>query len=431
MKPKKPNNHPDLFKSQLSEIINMNHVLVKLAHKINWSHLEEQIDVVYSTGSGQPPLPSRLLIGLHYLKHAMNESDESVVERWVENPYWQYFCGYEFLQHKLPLHPTSLVKWRHRVGDKLDALLQETVNVAKRVNAIKTSEFHHVNVDTTVQEKNITFPTDAKLYHRACESLVKQAKKEGIPLRQSYKRVSKKALIMQGRYAHARQMKRAAKQTKKLKTYLGRVIRDIIRKCHVPNKKLSDLLDTAQKIHAQQRKDKNKVYSVHEPHVYCIAKGKIHKRYEFGNKVSIVSSSKNNWILSALSFANPYDGHTLADALNHCEKLTGKVPKKAYCDGGYKGHGIKSGTKVHLVGKIPKSATRTMRKWMKRRAAVEPVIGHVKSDHRMNRNFLKGEAGNRNNAILAAAAFNFNKLMKWLYWLLNKLAQKNLKFAMG
>lgn len=431
MKPKKPNNHPDLFKSQLSEVINMNHVLVKLAHQINWNQLEKQIDVVYSTGSGQPPLPSRLLIGLHYLKHAMNESDESVVERWVENPYWQYFCGYEFLQHKLPLHPTSLVKWRHRVGNKLDALLEETINVAKRVKAIKASEFHHVNVDTTVQEKNITFPTDAKLYHRACELLVKQAKKEGIPLRQSYKRVSKKALIKQGRYAHARQMKRAAKQTKKLKTFLGRVIRDIRRKCQVPNKALSDLLDTAQKIHDQQRKDKNKVYSVHEPHVYCIAKGKSHKKYEFGNKVSIVSSSKNNWILSALSFANPYDGHTLAEALKHCTKLTSKAPKKAYCDGGYKGHGVKSGTKVHLVGKIPKSATRTMRSWMKRRVAVEPVIGHVKSDHRMNRNFLKGEAGNRNNAVLAAAAFNFNKLLKWIYWLLNKLKHQNVKFAIG
>jgi len=313
------------------------------------------------------------------------------------------------------LHPTSLVKWRHRVGDKLEVLLAQTITVASQHKMIKASEFHHVNVDTTVQEKNISFPTDAKLYHRARELLVKLAKQENITLRQSYHRLGKKALIMQGRYAHARQMKRSAKQVKKLKTYLGRIIRDIKRKCQVPNESLSHLLDRAEKIHKQQRKDKNKVYSVHEDYVYCIAKGKIHKKYEFGNKVSIVSSSKNNWILSALSFDKPYDGHTLADALGHCKKLTGKVPKNVYCDGGYKGHKVKDGTKVYLVGKIPKKATKTMRKWMKRRSAVEPVIGHIKSDHRMNRNFLKGEDGNLNNAILAAAAYNFMKLLKWFH----------------
>lgn len=176
MKPKKPNNHPDLFRSQLSQIINLKHPLVKLAHKINWERLEQEIDVVYSPGSGQPPLPTRLLAGLHYLKYTFNESDESVVARWVENPYWQYFCGFEFLQHELPLHPTTLIKWRNRVGDKLEALLQETIKVASENDLIKASETHHVYVDTTVQEKNITFPTDAKLYQRARELLVKVAR---------------------------------------------------------------------------------------------------------------------------------------------------------------------------------------------------------------------------------------------------------------
>lgn len=424
MKPKKPDNHPDLFRSQLSQIINLKHPLVKLTHKINWDRLEKKIDVVYKAGSGQPPLPTRLLAGLHYLKYTFNESDESVVARWIENPYWQYFCGFEFLQHEVPLHPTTLIKWRNRVGDKLEFLLQETIKVAQEVKLIKAAEIHHVNVDTTVQEKNISFPTDAKLYQRARELLVKTAEQQGIKVRQSYKRVGKKALIMQGRYSHARQMKRAAKQTRKLKTYLGRTIRDITRKCHEPDDGLSTLLKRAQGIFDQQRHDKNKIYSVHEDAVFCIAKGKVHKKYEFGNKVSIVSSSKNNWVLSALSFDNPYDGHTLADALTNCKKLTDKEPKKAYADAGYKGHGIKGNTQVYLVGKIPKKATRTLRAWMKRRAAVEPIIGHIKSDHRMDRNYLKGEAGNLHNAILAAAAFNFTKLLKAFYWALNKFTYR-------
>ncbi len=421
MKPKKTDNHPDLFRSQLSQIINMKHALVKLANQINWDRLEQQIDEIYCEGPGQPPLPTRLLAGLHYLKYTFNESDESVVERWVENPYWQYFCGFEFLQHKLPLHPTSLIKWRNRVGDKLDSLLAETIKVAQECKLLKASETRHVNVDTTVQEKNITFPTDAKLYHKSTTELVKQAHKHGIKLRQSYKRVAKKALIMQQRYAHARQMKRSAKQTRKLKTYLGRVIRDIMRKYPNPDETLTTLLQRAQKIHQQKRSDKNKIYSVHEEAVYCIAKGKAHKKYEFGNKVSVVSSSKNNWILSALSFENPYDGHTLEKALNHSIKLTGKTPKHAHCDGGYKGHNISLKTKVHVLGKIPKKASRTLKKWMKRRSSIEPIIGHIKHDHRMMRNYLKGAEGNRNNAILAAAAFNFAKLLKLIYLHLQKV----------
>ncbi len=185
MKPKKPNNHPDLFRSQLSQIINLKHPLVKLAKQINWQRLESEIDVVYKAGAGQPPLPTRLLAGLHYLKYTFNESDESVVERWVENPYWQYFCGFEFLQHQMPLHPTTLIKWRNRVGDKLETLLAETIKVAQATDLITASETHHVNVDTTVQEKNITFPTDAKLYQKARVALVKMAVEHGIKLRQS------------------------------------------------------------------------------------------------------------------------------------------------------------------------------------------------------------------------------------------------------
>ncbi len=242
MKPQKPDNSADLFRSQLSQMLNMSHPLVRLSDKMNWEKLEAQIDVIYSTGAGQPPLPTRLLVGLHYLKYAFNESDESVVARWVENPYWQYFCGYEYLQYELPLHPTSLTRWRDRVGDRLESLLSNIIELALNTKAMSVRELDHVNVDTTVQEKAVAFPTDARLYHRMREVLVKAAEARGVKLRQSYRKVGKKALIMQGRYATARQLKRARKKTSKLKTYLGRVTRDIERKVTDKDNALVELL---------------------------------------------------------------------------------------------------------------------------------------------------------------------------------------------
>lgn len=221
---------------------------------------------------------------------------------------------------------------------------------------------------------------------------------------------------MQGRYASAKQMKRAAKQTRKLKTYLGRLTRDIQRKSPVMDDDLTALLERSNRLLKQQRKDKNKLYSIHEPDVRCIAKGKIHKRYEFGSKASFVTTSKDNWVVSAQSLDNPYDGHTLESALNQVNKLTGITPQDAYCDMGYRGHGLKGATKIHLVGKIPKRATKSLRKWMKRRAAVEPIIGHLKSDYRLNRNHLKGKTGDLINVVLAAAAYNMAKLLAWFYW---------------
>lgn len=173
MKPQKPDNSADLFRSQLSQMLNMSHPLVRLSDRMNWTKLESEIDAMYSDKAGQPPLPTRLLAGIHYLKYTFNESDESVVARWVENPYWQYFCGFEYLQHELPLHPTSLTRWRNRVGDKLELLLTQTIDLAMEVRAMSVRELDHVNVDTTVQEKAIAFPTDARLYHRMRDVLVK------------------------------------------------------------------------------------------------------------------------------------------------------------------------------------------------------------------------------------------------------------------
>lgn len=416
MKPKKPDNHPDLFRSQLSQILNLSHPLCRLSDRIQWNRIETEIDSIYSSGPGQPALPTRLLVALHYLKYTFNESDESVVERWVENPYWQYFCGYDILQHELPLHPTSLVKWRNRVGDRLEVLLEETIQVAMETGVLKSTTIRHVNIDTTVQEKAIAFPTDARLYQKMRVTLVRKAQQFNIPLRQSYGRVGKKAFIMQSRYANARQMKRAARETRKLKTYLGRVIRDIERKTHKKDESLQILLTQAQRLLRQQRHDKNKLYSVHEPEVRCIAKGKAHQRFEFGAKASFVTTSKGNWLIGAQSLrGNPYDGHTLKRALEQSIQLTGITPKAAYCDQGYRGHQYPGKTQVHICGRIPKRATASLRRWMKRRAAIEPTIGHLKSDHRMNRNYLKGTVGDQTNVILAAAAYNLAKLLAWFY----------------
>ena len=428
MKPQKPDNSADLFRSQLSQMLNMSHPLIRLSERMNWAKLEDDIDVMYSNNAGQPPLPTRLLAGLHYLKYTFNESDESVIERWIENPYWQYFCGFEYLQHELPLHPTSLTRWRNRVGDKLEALLTQTVELALETRAMSARELDHVNVDTTVQEKAVAFPTDARLYQRMREHLVLAAESRGIKLRQSYRKVGKKALIMQGRYSHARQSKRAAKQTRKLKTYLGRVIRDIERKALDKDEALQALLARANRLYIQQRRDKNKLYSVHADEVECIAKGKVHKPYEFGNKASFVTTSNSNWVVGAQSLkGNPYDGHTLESALAQVQIIAGRVAKTAYCDQGYRGHGVEGETTVKVVGRLPKRATRTTRNWMKRRAAIEPVIGHLKSDHRLSRNYLKGDAGNTANVLLAAAGYNIAKLLAWFYcaWITVVVKQKS------
>ncbi len=221
----------DLFRSRLDQVINMDHALVKLARTIDWGFLEEKFGAVYADGSGRPPLPTRLMAGLAILKHTYNLSDEVVCEQWIENPYYQYFCGEEFFQHRLPLDRSSMTNWRNRMGDeRLQALLQESLAVATKTGAMKPSELSRVIVDTTVQPKNITFPTDAKLLNRAREKLVKLAKQQGVKLRQSYARVGKFALIQHQRYAHAKQFKRANRALRTLKTYLGRVIRDIARK---------------------------------------------------------------------------------------------------------------------------------------------------------------------------------------------------------
>jgi IS5 family transposase len=311
----------DSQRVSLSLIVSHGHPLYRLAKAIDWTQFESEFGSLYAEDVGRPGLLTRLMVGLHYLKYLFDESDEAVIEKFVENPYWQFFCGCLYFEHELPCHPTSLIKWRRRIGaEGMEKLLTETLSTAKREQALKESEIKRVNVDTTVQEKAIAFPTDARLYHKARRALVRAARSAGINLRQSYARVGKHALARQGRYAQAKQMKRARRETKRLRLCLGRVIRDIQRKCPEPAAQLKLLLERSQRIFKQQRHDTRKLYSVHAPEVECIAKGKAHQPYEFGCKVAVVTTSKTNWVVAIDAVhENPYDGATLSPAINQVE----------------------------------------------------------------------------------------------------------------
>jgi IS5 family transposase len=414
MQAKKRDKSPeDLFRSRLDQILNDKHPLFRLADSIDWSYFEREFGQYYVENTGRPGKPIRLMVGLHYLKHIYDVSDEAVVEHFVENPYWQYFCGYEYFQHEFPLDPTSLIKWRSRVGPEgIEKLLSSTIDTAIQNKLLRERHFLKVNVDTTVQEKAIAYPTDASLYNRMREKLVKAAQERGIELRQSYPRLSKRALYMKYRYSRARQMKRAQKETRKLKTYLGCVARDIRRKVSEPDEQLKELLLRCDRLLAQERDDKNKLYSIHAPEVECISKGKAHRRYEFGCKVSVATTSRDNWVIGIQALhGNPYDGHTLTDVFSQIERITDRTVKEAYCDLGYRGHNYTGDTEVHIARRGSR-VTRSLKKWLKRRNAIEPKIGHLKSDNRMDRNYLKGINGDRINAFLAGCGANLRKLLK-------------------
>ena len=278
----------------------------------------------------------------------------------------------KFFQHRLPIDSSSMTRWRRRIGEAgAEKLLQETIEAGLRLKLVKVSQLQRVNVDTTVQEKHARFPTDARLYQRARERLVKQAKAEGIALRQSYVRIGKRLLFQQSRYAHAKQFRRARRETRKLRTILGRVIRDIERKAPQPNDELASLLKLGWRLYRQQRTDKHKLYSIHAPEVECIAKGKARKRYEFGCKVSLAVTSRGGWLLAARACpGNPYDGHALKETLRQVEGVAGRAPAHVFVDMGYRGHDYDGPTQVHVDrrrrGRIPKGVWR----WMKRRAAI-------------------------------------------------------------
>lgn len=421
----------DLLRSRLDAIIDTGHALVKLARTIDWRFLEQQFGAAYEDKPGRPPLPTRLMAGLAILKHTYDLSDEALCERWVENPYYQFFCGEEFFQHRLVFDRSSLTRWRQRMGEeRLQALLQESLSVATKTEAIKPADLNRVIVDTTVQPKNVMFPTDARLLNRAREILVRLAKRRGIKLRQSYTRVGKFALIKHQRYAHAKQFKRANRALKKLKTYLGRVIRDIGRKLGgdadlLGQIVLERMMARAQRVLEQKRGQRGpKIYSLHAPEVECIGKGKAHRPYEFGVKVSVATTlahAKGGQFVAHVKAlpGNPYDGHTLATVIPEMEALIGNTLERILADKGYRGHNAPPTHKFRVFTSGQKRwMTPKIKRELRRRSAVEPVIGHLKSEHRMDRNYLWHREGDAANAILAAVGYNFRRLIRWLRLLL-------------
>src|SRR5499426_3269111 len=396
----------DLFRSRLDQIIDMKPALVKLSRAIDWGFLEQTFGAVYTDKPGQPPLPTRLMAGLAILKHAYDLSDEALCDRWVENPYFQYFCGEEFFQHALVFDRSSLTRWRQRMGeDKLKALLQESLAVATRTEAMKPSDLARVVIDTTVQPKAVMFPTDAKLLNRARERLVRLTKKLGVSLRQSYARVGKLALIKHQRYAHAHQFKRANRSLRKLKTYLGRVIRDIERRI-VGNEDLREAfvrpLFLARRVLEQERRQRGRKVSVATP---------------------VKHSAGGQFVTHAAALpGNPYDGHTLATVIPQMQALIGNVLDRCITDAGYRGHNAPPDHKfkVYTSGQ-KRRVTPQIKREFKRRAAIEPVTGHLNEHHHMGRNYLAHASGDATNAVLAAVGYNFRHLLAWLSLLLLRI----------
>jgi transposase, IS5 family len=364
------------------------------------------------------------------LKHMHNLSDEVLCARWLENPYYQFFCGELSFCHRLPFDRSSLTHWRQRLGEEeLAALVQESLAVAHKTGALATRDLERVVVDTTVQPKAIAHPTDARLCHRALAKPVDLAKRHAVPLRQSYLRVAKRAALMVGRYTHAHQFKRARRELKFLRTRLGRVIRDIGRKIAgnpALRERFADLLALAVRVRFQDHRQRGpKVYALHAPEVECIGKGKARAPYEFGCKVSVTTPATRpkggQFVLHAKALhGNPFDGHTLGPVIDELEALTGVETRRIHVDKGYHGHNHPNKFRVWITGQV-RRVTRPIRCEMKRRAAVEPVIGHLKAEHRMDRNYLKGRDGDRANAVFAAAGYNFALLLRWLARLLRAL----------
>lgn len=415
----------DLFRARLDQIINMKHELVRLAEAIDWEWIDGELAERFSD-TGRPGTESRFMVGLLLLKSIYGLSDEGVCERWVYDPYFQYFTGEEFFRHAFPHERSGLSHWRQRIGDRLEVLLQESLRVAHDVGALRKDDLARVTVDTTVQPKNVTHPTDAKLMLTAIRQLGKLARAHGVEVRQSYVRVGKRAALMAGRYAHAKQFKRCNRELRFLRTRLGRLIRDIRRKTEGDPRReevFAVPLGKALQIRRQRQQQRGwKLYSWHAPETECIGKGKAHRPYEFGVKVSITTTNRRckggQFVLHAKALpGNPYDGHTLAEVIAETEKLTGREIERAYVDKGYRGHHAPKPLRVFLSGQ-KRGVHGQIKKDLRRRSAIEAVIGHMKTDGHLGRNFLKGRHGDHANAVLTAAGYNFRLILRWLRVLL-------------
>ena len=415
MIPHKKNTSQIGFFSSYNDLLNTHHPLFILGNNINWQIFEDKFLPLYCADNGRPAKPIRLMAGLLMLKHIRNISDESVVEQWAENSYYQYFCGETSFVPAVPCEATELVHFRNRIGKAgMELIFAESI----RISGDDAKE-GKIKVDTTVQEKNITYPTDSKLHKKIIKKCQAISEKEGLPVRQAYTFILKKINLAQRFRNHPANGGKAKKADKKMKTIAGRLVRELERNL-APNSVYQDHLNLFKKVLAQKRSDKNKIYSLHEPHVNCISKGKEHKKYEFGNKVSISVTENTGVIVGALSFANnPYDGHTLPAVVEQYQNIFNATPKEITVDRGYRGKTQIGTTKINIPKPfndklLSKYQQLKLRKQFKRRAAIEPVIGHLKTGHRVARNFYKGIKGDEINILLAAAAFNFKRMMnKW------------------
>lgn len=402
----------NIFRTPLKQFIDLERDICLLADKIDWDTVCKDFSGYYKD-FGRPSVPLRRMIGLVLLKYMNNLSDEVVVERWMENPYWQYFTGEVFFQTEKPFDPSEFVHFRKRIGEKgAERLLKLSIDLFG-----KEAKEKEVLIDTTVQEKNITFPTDTKLQKKIIDKCNTIAETEDIQLRQSYKRTIKQLMIDQRFRNHPKRKKKAIAAARKIKTIAGRLLRDLERK--MTDDQLAFYgrkLEIFHQILNQQINTKNKIYSIHEPHVKCIAKGKEAKPYEFGNKSSIVKTRNSGIIVGALAFnENVYDADTLEPQLEQVERVAGYQPKVAIVDRGFRGKNQVFDTQIFTPKPLPASATNYQkhkaRKRFRSRAGIEPVIGHLKHDHRMIRNYLKGEMGDKVNTIMAGTAFNLRKML--------------------
>lgn len=440
----------DFFRARLDQMIDLKHPLAALAQRLPWDQIEAALAPAFArrnregrvvtgedlfgptlavagagvSAAGRPRLSIRLMASLLYLKHAYNLSDEDVVARWAENVVWQYFSGQDYYEPRLPCDATQVGRFRAAIGEAgVEELLKATLDTAVETKAVQPSEFERVIVDSTVQEKAIAHPVDSRLLEIARHKVVQAAKRAGIALKQTFAKEGKALRRKAGGYAHAKQFKRLKKAVKRQRTILGILLREVERKLGLASTespttiaRLKTLLERAERIRTQQPKDKHKLYALHAPEVECISKGKARKPYEFGVKASIAVTHKSGLMVGARTFpGNPYDGHVLNQQLEQTTILledVGRSPKQVVVDLGYRGVDADNpGVEIIHRGKY-KSLTKPQRRWLKRRQAVEPAIGHLKSDNRMDRCWLQGATGDALHAVLCAAGYNLRWLMR-------------------
>jgi IS5 family transposase len=412
-----------VFAPSLELMLNPNHELVLLAKKLDWDDLERRFAGLYAS-SGRPSIPVRVVVSLILLQRMKNLSDEEVVKQWVQNPYWQFFSGMTTFQWTLPCDPTELGKFRKRIGpDGAEQILAWSVSEHQKRNTVQASV---VVIDSTVQEKNVTTPRDHKLYRRVIERLWSLAEREGVALRRSYRRTVRKQIMKLRTANFPRAKKQARKSERRLKTIAGCLLRDITRK--LGKDRLihhGDLLEVMDVILHQERGGPDHIYSLHEPDVRCIGKGKDHKQYEFGTKVTLAIDHRSGVIVAAMNHAkNIYDARATAEISEQIEHLTGTKPQTIIGDQGYRdivGNAqlAAEGIEVVTPADLKRAAKgtpiwRRLRRLIRRRARIEPVIGHLKSGYRLCRNYLHGWEGDELNVLLAAAGWNLRKLLRFL-----------------